>query len=137
VAAVRLPDAEVLGAMRTGAGGNLVGLARRGAGGLLGLAVGAAMGGGGSLGVRVVAGGGDTVVGRWRSGGGWCGGRMQRGACGMARCGTATALAGVKYAGFGGTAGSRFKGSVQDRLNGAVETVLSLAHGPRDLYGMV
>jgi hypothetical protein len=68
-----------------------------------------------------VAGGGDTVVGRWRSGGGWCGGRMQRGACGMARCGTAAALAGVKYAGFGGTAGSRFKGSVRDGLNGTVE----------------
>jgi hypothetical protein len=76
----------------------------------------------------------------------------------MSCCGTAAVVVGVEYVGLGGTAGSRFKGSVRDGLNsvvadfavgsrikgsvregldGAVGAVLVLAHGSRDLYGMV
>jgi hypothetical protein len=91
----------------------------QGAGWLPSLGAGAAMGEDGSPGVRVVAGGADMVVRRWRSGG-VCGGRMQRGSCGTSCCGTAAAPVGVKCVGFGGTAGSRFRGSVRDGLNGTV-----------------
>ena len=62
---------------------------------------------------------------------------MQRRVCGMSCCGTAAVVVGVEYVGFGGTAGSRIKGSVRDDLNGAVGPVLLLAHGSRDQYGKV
>jgi hypothetical protein len=81
----------------------------------------------GSLGVRVVADGagdGGPAV-------------AERGVCGTWCCGTAAVVVGVEYVGFGGTAGSRIKGSVRNGLNGAVGPVLVLAHGSRDLYGMV
>ena len=45
---------------------------------------------------------------------------MQRGVCGMSCCGTAAVVVGVEYVGLGGTAGSRFKGSVRDGLNSVV-----------------
>ena len=45
---------------------------------------------------------------------------MQRRVCGMSCCGTAAVVVGVEYVGLGGTAGSRFKGSVRDGLNSVV-----------------